>query len=385
MLCAALLPATPPAAAQTVAQPPNGWQACVALTQDNAARLACFDRWSSLGAAVPAQPKAPVEPVVAAPELAKPAQPPTPSQVASKAEAPVFVNLTLEEGCRNLQFSDLSRFWELEPGSDCGTFGIRGFRPLSLSVTRASSTNPLPSSPSAANTAVTPVEFSRSETRVQLSVRTKIAKDILTGGSTQGKDSLWFAYSQQSYWQLFNKGLSRPFRSTDHEPELIYAYPTDVDLPGGWRVRYTGAGLVHQSNGQSLPLSRSWNRAYLMAGAENGSKWRLQGRIWKRIPDRKDNDDNPDISDFIGRAELTGYWTPNRENMVGLTLRSNLREQMRGSARAEWLRTLGNGKSNKDLSGLRLHLQLFSGYGDTLIDYNRRRTVFSVGLSLVDW
>ena len=35
--------------------------------------------------------------------------------------------------------------------------------------------------------------------------------------------------------------------------------------------------------------------------------------------------------------------------------------------------------------GLQLHTQLFSGYGDSLIDYNRRRTVLSVGLSLVDW
>ncbi|MBV5344502.1 MAG: phospholipase A, partial [Rhodoferax sp.] len=25
------------------------------------------------------------------------------------------------------------------------------------------------------------------------------------------------------------------------------------------------------------------------------------------------------------------------------------------------------------------------GYGDSLVDYNRRRTVLSVGLSLVDW
>jgi outer membrane phospholipase A len=28
---------------------------------------------------------------------------------------------------------------------------------------------------------------------------------------------------------------------------------------------------------------------------------------------------------------------------------------------------------------------LFSGYGDTLLDFNRRRSVFSIGFSLAEW
>ena len=53
----------------------------------------------------------------------------------------------------------------------------------------------------------------------------------------------------------------------------------------------------------------------------------------------------------------------------------------RGSVRLEWLRQAGR----PDKSNLRLHTQLFSGYGDSLIDYNRKRTVLSVGFSLVDF
>ena len=51
-----------------------------------------------------------------------------------------------------------------------------------------------------------------------------------------------------------------PFRSTDHEPGNHVRLPTTAQLPFGWRWRYSGVGLVHQSNGQSNPLSRSWNR-----------------------------------------------------------------------------------------------------------------------------
>ena len=56
----------------------------------------------------------------------------------------------------------------------------------------------------------------------------------------------------------------------------------------------------------------------------------------------------------------------------------------RGSARLEWLQTLGTGLGGGK-SNLRLHTQLFSGYGDSMVDFNRKRTVFSVGLSLVDF
>jgi phospholipase A1 len=45
----------------------------------------------------------------------------------------------------------------------------------------------------------------------------------------------------------------------------------------------------------------------------------------------------------------------------------------------------GRPRANGVASGLRMHTQLFSGYGDSLLDYNRRRTVLSVGLSLVDF
>jgi phospholipase A1 len=34
---------------------------------------------------------------------------------------------------------------------------------------------------------------------------------------------------------------------------------------------------------------------------------------------------------------------------------------------------------------LRFHTEIFSGYGDTLLDYNRKRTVLSMGLTLLDW
>ena len=290
-------------------------------------------------------------------------------------------------GCRNDKYSELSRFWELQRATDCDTFALRGYRPLTAALVASNTVNGQPTSTGLNASALTSENYQRGETKLQLSVRTKIAKGLLKNGreDDDDHDSLWVAYTQKSYWQIFNSELSRPFRTTDHEPELIYIYPHQIALPGGWNYRLSGLGLVHQSNGQSLPLSRSWNRVYLMGAAEKvlgqESSLRLQGRVWNRLRESGD-DENPDIQNYVGRAELTGSWKINNAHTVGVTVRHSLRSEARGSATAEWLIAPG---SSPNYTGLRYHVQLFSGYGDSLIDYNRRRTALSFGLSLVDW
>lgn len=360
----------------------QGWQACQAMSGDAAAQLACFKNWAV--SQLPADTPPPS--LTTAPANADTGQKSAEVLLlpAMNTEAPDGKKI----GCRNTKYSELSRFWELQRGSDCDTFGLRGYRPTSLMWAGSNSVNNQPSSSATGYSASTPSSYRRTETRLQLSVRTKLAKGLLASGGDDesGIDSLWFGYTQQSYWQLFNGAVSRPFRTTDHEPELVYIYPHQIDLPGGWKYRLSGLGLNHQSNGQSLPLSRSWNRVYLMGAAEKelggDSRLDLQARVWQRVPERSGQDENPGISDYIGRAELAGHWQINRTHSLGLTLRHSLKSEARGSARLEWMKA---STSIADSAALRYHVQLFSGYGDSLVDYNRRRTVFSVGLSLVDW
>ncbi len=377
-----------PAAAQTAAPSTPagrsnalGWQACQAISGDAARQLKCFQDW----AASQTPTNTPPAETVQAPANPQTGQPGTPVLVlpALNTEAPDGKPI----GCRNDKYSELSRFWELQRGSDCGTFGFRGYRPLTAAVVASNTVNTQPTSPGVGASALTPENYQRGETKLQLSVRTKIATGLLKSGDgdDEDRDSLWVAYTQKSYWQIFNSELSRPFRTTDHEPELIYIYPHQISLPGGWDYRLSGVGLVHQSNGQTLPLSRSWNRVYLTGAAEKilsqESSLRLQARVWDRLRESGE-DENPGIENFIGRAELTGAWKINNQHTVGATLRHSLRKEARGSASAEWLIAPS---SSPNYTGLRYHLQIFTGYGDSLVDYNRRRTAISLGLSLVDW
>ena len=375
----------------------TAWQAC--LGQTDAARLACFDGWARgqqrLIEAIehkaqsvetsPTRNEAPSAQAAAvrgdvAQALAS-AQPQPAAGTPATGSAGI-VGVGLEQGCRDRQFSELSRFWELESGSSCPTFGLRAFHPTTASIAAGDHINRQPSSPNPANSAAAPIDYGKREMRLALSVRTKLASGLFTPADGTLRDSLWAAYTQQSYWQVFNGGLSRPFRNTDHMPELIYVYPTTLKLPGGWLWRYSGLGLAHQSNGQSDPLSRSWNRAYLMAGFEHGNRLNLQLRLWKRLPEDRAKDNNPDLVRHLGRGDVTLGWNVDAKNTLRATYTGSFRRH--GSTRLEWTRSLGDGCGNS-FSGLRLYTALFHGHGDSLLDYNFRRTVFSIGLSLVDF
>jgi phospholipase A1 len=368
-------PSAPAPPAPALAGAPAGWEACQAMRGDDAGQLACFRRWADAQRAAQA-----VGAPAAAPAAALASnQPAAPANTGVSATNTIASQVT--EGCRDAGYSVLSRFWDLEKGSACDTFEIRGYRPISLMWTSANSVNTQPTSPAAGHSALAPTAYRPAEMKIQLSVRTKIVQGLLTANEPVKRDSLWFGYTSQSYWQLFNGGISRPFRNTDHEPEVVYIYPIDTMWPGGWRQRLGGIGLVHQSNGQSLPLSRSWNRIYLMAAFEKDDRWQLQARVWQRVTEKSSQDDNPDISSRIGRAELSASWALNKTHTLGMTLRHPMSTGGGGSVRLDWMRALGSNPN----SGLRLHASLFSGYGDSLIDYNFRRTVFSLGLSLVEF
>jgi len=382
---------TPAAAAEAAL----AWQLCTG--RPDTERLSCFDDWArdqqallnaveekarSVAESPNARP-APSENTALRQDVTRAlaaAQPATQEGESLTASAGI-VGVGLEQGCRDRQFSDTSRFWELESGSSCPTFGLRSYHPTTVTVSAGDRINRQPSSPNPANSASTPIDYSRHELSLSLSVRTKLASGMLTPSDGILRDSLWVAYTQKSNWQVFNSTLSRPFRNTDHQPEIMYVYPSTAKLPGGWLWRYTGLGLVHHSNGQSDPLSRSWNRAYVMAGFEKDNNWALQLRVWKRFSESADKDNNPDITRYLGHGDLNLRWNVNAQNTLGLTYSGFNR---RGSGKLEWTRSLGDGLGNS-FSGLRLYASVFHGYGDTLLDYNFRRTVFNIGLSLSDF
>ena len=218
-----------------------------------------------------------------------------------------------------------------------------------------------------------PLNLDHVEAKFQLSFKTKLA-DGLIGNNID----LWLGYTQTSRWQIYNEEESRPFRETNHEPELIFTLGTDYKLLG-WNARLLSLSLNHQSTGQDEPQSRSWNRVILTVGLERPD-WVLYIRPWWRIPETSDEEDeNPDIVDYVGRAEFLLIHRRSNSHQISTRIRHSLKggDDNRGSIDLNW--------SYPCFDRLRCHAQLFVGYGESLIDYNHDTTAIGLGVNLIDW
>ena len=276
------------------------------------------------------------------------------------------------------QRSYLTRAWDLDGLGNPDVSGIRHLEPYRknyLLIRHTSNINDSPGSPAPDHTAQTPYPYQKEEMKFQFSAKSEVGnyRDLEFLGFKNFR--LWGAFTQQSYWQAFNVGASSPFRESNYEPELIGTFGTGNTQ--GWKL--LNIGFSHQSNGRSNPDSRSWNRLYLQGGWE----WEdicVMGRGWWRLPESSAKDDNPDLTRYMGRAELVVHWLPEQDDEVIMLIRSNLDPHgHKGFLQLDWASPFRIGKSSQ------LNFQLTTGYGDSLIDYNHWQTTIGIGVVFKEW
>ena len=208
------------------------------------------------------------------------------------------------------------------------------------------------------------------DSKLQISMKTKLAQDVFDTNA-----DVWLGYTQQSYWQVYNGKSSRPFRSSDYQPEIFLTQPIKGNLPGNGSLRLLGAGLVHESNGQSDPLSRSWNRIYAMAGTEWG-KLTVIPRLWLIANENSKDSDNPDIGDYMGYGDVRWLYPLNDQSTVGGVMRYNPSTN-KGAIQVDYAYPL--------TGGMKAILQVFHGYGENIQDYNHKSTNIGIGIMFNDF
>ena len=215
-------------------------------------------------------------------------------------------------------------------------------------------------------------DFDNLETKFQISIKVPIVYDVFGDNG-----DLFVAYTNRSFWQSFNNDISSPFRDTNHEPEAWFSFRNDWEILG-LRNSLNRVGLSHQSNGRAGPLSRSWNRVYADFIFEHEDFY-FSLKPWWRIPEDSDNDDNPDITDYMGNFEFLGVYKL-QEQTISFLVRNNLDfsgGENRGALQVDY---------SFPISGnLRGYLQWFNGYGESLIDYNAKVNSVGAGIQISDW
>lgn len=346
------------------------------LLQDNALRLACYDK--VFAAQLP-----PEQPLSEHEADGKPQLDVVQSvrqSIGNKEATLVFdtpegqAEPSQELADAAAAYTPLSQMYDLDANDPHGILTVREHNPMYLMpVWYNSSPNYAPSSPTRG--AASQERFSdqkRIETKMQVSFKSKIAEDLF-----KSRADLWFGYTQKSDWQIYNQGRrSAPFRNTDYEPEIFITQPVKAQLPWGGRLRMLGVGFAHQSNGQSRPESRSWNKVYAMAGMEWG-KLTVIPRVWMRLFDSsgKDND-NPDLTKYLGYGDVKLQYRLNDKHNFSTTLRYNSKSGY-GAAEAAYTFPI-KGKLQGVVRG-------FHGYGESLIDYNHKQSGIGFGLMFNGW
>lgn len=196
------------------------------------------------------------------------------------------------------------------------------------------------------------------------------------GGGRSVLDGLQFAYTQRMYWDTQRSSL--PFRNLDFQPELLYRLQSRArdDRP----TYGLTLGLRHESNGRDGADSRSVNLAYVeptLAGKIGSYDVSIGPRAWFYYGGQTGNEDIERYRGYTGLSLAIG-----RDD--GIRLNSSSRYNV----------GTGKGSTQLDASyplnrlvweGLNLYLygQVFTGYGENMLDYNRQVTRARLGIAIV--
>ncbi len=233
-------------------------------------------------------------------------------------------------------------------------------------------------------------EYSNKEVEFQISFKKRITYNLLGWN-----ESFVAAYTQRVWWQIYNK--SAPFREMDFEPELFLSVPSSSYMDKNFGLKSIRYGYLHQSNGRDGYASRSWNRMQV-SGLWQWENLFLTSRLWYKFPEKRksdsyyngrgfnpngtvidpneNGDDNPNIIEYYGYGDIHLQYLYGK-SQISTMFRYNfgMGNGEKGAVELGWMYPFF-GSHN-----MFWYTKIFSGYGESLIDYDRSITKASFGFS----
>lgn len=225
------------------------------------------------------------------------------------------------------------------------------------------------------NSAKQGIEVDNLEVKFQFSFKLPIISGLFAD-----KDSINFAYTQLSFWQLYNKKASKPFRENNYEPELIWQIDFDqqmADKLGGLPIDSFSVAFNHQSNGRSNNISLGWNRI-VFNWEFSQDAWRVAFKPWIRIPGDEISNQHGKTDHYMGHFDLLAAYKWRQHTFSG-KVRNNLNASNNKSyLEFNWAFPI----THVNVKGF---FQYSYGFGESLIDYDQKINRVSLGILLADW
>ena len=209
-------------------------------------------------------------------------------------------------------------------------------------------------------------KIQKTEISYQISFKAPIWKDMF-----QSSSSIYFAYTQLSFWQAYNKMAF--FRESDFEPEIFVVSKLAWPLFGNFLLDTLNVGAVHASNGAGGIEERSWNRLYIEATASNPN-WIIHIRPWYVFHDSTYNRLNPDMAKYLGFGEVAISYKFLTQDV---TLQGHGFFENKGR-----YKTASISYSYPIAPKFRGYIQAFHGYGQSLIEYDHHTNGVGLGVLL---
>ena len=200
------------------------------------------------------------------------------------------------------------------------------------------------------------------ETEFQFSIKYNFYANLL------GLSEVYsFGYTQKSFWQLYSP--SAYFRETNYNPEMFITVPVGhvkhFDYLKAFRLSFE-----HQSNGRGGTEERSWNFVVGTFYLQTGFIF-TELKVWSDVFDSLKY--NPDLMEYKGYGQIQ-FILPYKRHLFKLRSRNTFSEYR--ATEINYSYPITNDKN------LFLYLKGFSGYGESLIDYNHKVNKIGIGFSI---
>jgi outer membrane phospholipase A len=208
---------------------------------------------------------------------------------------------------------------------------------------------------------------------------------FLNAEGTLGQQWPWllglhFAYTQTSFWDLAAESL--PFDDTNFKPELFYLLE-DMALPFlPRRSRFDFQfGFQHESNGRAGDDSRRLNIGYIRPQVVfdifDDYELSLAAQAWFYVGDLSDN---ATIKEFRGWSSFSASLGTREGFLLASEVRGNP-STGKGSLQVDFTYPLSKVLfRNLDFY---LYAQFFTGYGESLLEFDEKDTRIRLGVGIV--